>query len=194
MGTFKDLRGEREQQIADSYIALRRPFWSSERWNLSADIRTYLPFNKIHRENNSFRSRAIIASTLTYKFKNVHGLNISWRPSFSRNFYEYNTNIHRLVNRQSAISNLFQLVWSGYPPFIFSGYFVSSQSWSMLGNRRPDAYEIGQEISYILKKEWSVSVGHINGGRTFAYNGTDLDVDIFDPYDSQIYTSLTHGF
>ena len=194
LGTFKDLRGEREQQLADGYIALRRPFWNTEQWSLSADIRGYLPLNRIHRENNSFRGRTIMASTLTYKFKDMPGFAVSWRPSLSRSFYEYNTNNYRSVNKKFAVSNLFQAVWSGLYPFTFSGYFVSTQSWSMLNNRRPDAYEIGQEVGYMLKEQWSLSIGHINGGRTFDYNGADLDMDIFDRYDSQVYASLTHGF
>ena len=193
-GMTKDLRREREEQISDAYVSLRRPLWFKDRWMLSGDVRIYFPFNKIHRDNQSFRTRAYASSSLSYRFRGVRGLMASWRLSLSRNFYQYNTSIQRTVNTGTSLSNLFQVVYSGIPRFTLVGYFVNSSGWSMLGNRKPDTFQIGQEVGYTFNKKLSVAVGHVNNGMTYYYDGTDFDVDIFDRYDSRIYASLTYGF
>ena len=196
---IKDFGGKREEQLQDGYLGLGRSLWKTGGLTLSGSLRTYLPLNRIHRENKSFQSRVRVATALVYDFKaiGIPGLEVAWVPSFSRNFYRYNTSTKLTVNTEATATNLVQVVYTsvpGIPGLSLKGYFYNRHRWSTLGHRKPDVFLSEQEIVFALAKDSSVSVGHTNGGNTFYYDGTDIDIDFFDRYASSVYASWAYAF
>jgi len=68
--------------------------------------------------------------------------------------------------------------------------FVRNWGWTYRGNQS-DSFDMYQELSFPVTKKLTVAVGHDNTGDVLKPNGTDSNVELFNPRSSTIYTYLS---
>jgi hypothetical protein len=191
---YKDLRGERKQQLNDAYIGATMSVWSAPGHSVSLLGLGFIPLSENSRKNQYLDTGIMIAPTYALNLTQwgVEGLRISLRPSFRQNFHRYKTAMDGSSNTKNTVGvNLtlaYQLqAWT----LISRNTYNKSQTYR--GNTR-DAYRLEQAVSYQFHPRSSVTVGHLNGGNPLAPNGVDTDIRVFNRRESQVYTSISYTF
>ena len=108
--------------------------------------------------------------------------------SLGRNFHAYEEDINGSVLNQYS-SNQSLSVGYGLGDWSIGLDFTNRTRLTYKGNTK-SAFDISEELGYAVNDNFSLAIGHSNGGSTLKPNGTDSNIDIYNENNSTIYASL----
>ncbi|GAB4010548.1 MAG: hypothetical protein Fur0010_03430 [Bdellovibrio sp.] len=196
-GVSKELQNTYETTLANSFIGYSQKLIDlNPDTKVSTEFRGYIPLNETSRENESLQTRIYGALSLgaSLRIPSIEKTSLSLKISAHRNFHEFETSNTASVNTKYSISETISLGLQINKKWSFSTYFTNGHSFSYQNNRKPDAFEMGQSISYALNDTTEISFGHNLGGRTFKDNGVSNNIEFYNRDESTIYASLGINF
>lgn len=109
-----------------------------------------------------------------------------------RNIHSYETDINgKILNKYS--SNQTVNFSYNYKDFSFGVEFINKSRWTYQGGVR-SAFEHSQEIGYNINDNFSLALGHSNGGSSLKANGLDSNLELVNENDSSVYATLGLSF
>lgn len=191
----KNMKGERDQYFSSAYVGISAPIKNfGTSISTSGSARYYFPVNADQRRDTSFNGRALGTLSANFDLTKV-GLkyvSVGVSTALAKNFHEYKRTASNSANTNFYTTNILTL---SYTPFLkggFSFYFSNTTKWDYDNERGSDSFALGQSFDWQLDKQFSISLGHELGGKTYGYSGDQLDVSLFDKNKSSIYTSLIY--
>lgn len=196
-GATKELQNTYETTLANSFIGYSQKLFNlNPDTKVSSEFRGYIPLNETSREDESLQTRIYGALSLgaTLSIPYIEKTSLSLKVSGYRNFHEFETSNSASVNTKYSFSETISLGLQINKEWSFSAYFTNGHYFSYQDNRKPDAFEMGQSVSYALNDNSEISFGHTLGGRTFKDNGVSNNIEVYNSDESTIYASLGINF
>ena len=193
----KDMKHDRDSDVNNSSIAISGPIVEiSKDAKLNGSVSAMLPMNRETREQAKMYTRISAGPTLVLDLKRI-GLKyvkLSLGTQFGKGFYQYERAVGGSPNTNYSISNTAALSYNPKEKWIFSAYVRNSQSWNYNNTLLPDQFGMGQSVTFVASKKFSISAGHEVGGRAFKYNNEDSYIKFFDKNRSSVYSTLSYVF
>jgi hypothetical protein len=114
--------------------------------------------------------------------------------SFSggENYYEYSTDTNENLLSRYTLTQKYTIGYKWGDLSVF-GYFARRIGWTYRDTRN-QAFEVSEELNYSMNKNFTLILGHTNGGAALAANGQDSNVMIINENDSIVYAGLGIAF
>lgn len=109
-----------------------------------------------------------------------------------RSIHAYETNINGAVLNRYSSNQTLNVSYS-YKDFSFGVEFINKSRWTYQGNAR-SSYEHSEELGYGINDNFSIAIGHSNGGSSLKANGVDSNLELVNENDSTAYATLGISF
>ncbi len=191
----QDFGNERELQTRDSLLTLTKPMGKligDISWISRASLT--LPLSEKSNKTDGLISAFRLNPLFTWNAKAIiPGLNIIFRPTIIKNFYQYETSLNGRSNFDYTINQRLTFFYSMTDSIFLSldNTYIKSWTYSGLTN---DFYSFDQSLTFVLTKNLSGFVGHAIGGNALAVNGQEMDFRIYDLNNSNYYLGLSYQF
>ena len=188
---LQDFEGGREGLLSNAKATVTRvPIKISQDSFIIPAAGARLPTNVKDRKDNSFVGAAIAEATLltNWTFKDSPFTTL-YAVYLTKNFHEYERGREGNDNTDYSIINYFgvEKYLTSKLSILIDGDYSFARTYR--GNPK-SLFSIGQSLSYEFTRDFSVTVGHSNGGNMFQANGTDYDVQVFDENRSIVYANI----
>jgi hypothetical protein len=184
-----------DAKFANSVVSLRHSGAKlSKVFSLSPAIGMTIPMNEDSIDRQSLVLGLRIGPRLSFDLSS-QGLPVSGFADVSirRNFHEFQTTTAGTSNTMAAVVNRFNAGLGITKKLSVSADFIYNTGWTFLSNFK-DSFELGEEISFSVNKNLSLSAGHSNSGGLLEANGQDSNLDIFDEQSSSVYGAVAYKF
>ena len=192
----KDLENDREGFIRDPKIGLSKSFGKLNRF-ISAAVSTSakIPLSESSRIRTSLQTGITLAGSLGYDASEhiTTGLSFSYSPAVITNFHKYRVTTSGSSNTQYTVSNSLAASYS------ITDFMSASLSGSYYRNfdytgHTKDFFGVEQTLSFVLPKNFGLSVGHSTGGSALAVNGRESNVSLFDKDLSSYFLNISFSY
>ncbi len=188
LGATKKFDGLKQESLQNGLFGIEGSFKISDYFLLLPAARLIAPLNEDQRELDSFRGAVNLATGVNFKRKKT---NIAYVITARANSYKY---VRAHDGKYNPYFGLTNTVSASYKlgSFIVRGSLSNTHQWNHYTARLNDRFAMEESITFKANQKLYFTLGHRNGGNTFAANGTDPNMEIFDADTSLIYTTLNY--
>jgi hypothetical protein len=149
-----------------------------------------LPTNVKDRHDSSFDGALLTETSILTNwnikdvpFTTVYGLYLT------KNFHDFTRSRFGKSNLSYSVVNYFgvEKYVTRKLSFLIDGDYTYARTYD---NSMRTLFSIGQSATYEFSNDFSVTVGHSNGGDALQANGTDYDIQVFDANRSVVYANV----
>lgn len=187
---LQDFGAERRSAIANVKVTVAHsPFVLSEDTTLLSDAGARLPTNADDHRDNTFNGSLLVKNNLITAW-NVKGVGFStiYGLYALKNFHTYDRNNVGKANINYALSQYF-----GIETYVAKHLYITLDGDYTFANAYQNEpsrqFNVGQALTY-EDKQWSLTIGHSNGGNALQANGTDYNVQVFDRNRSVLFAAM----
>lgn len=186
----KALTGQRDLSMNNVYLGAARTLYKfDEQWTLSGGMKVTIPTSEASKDYQRQITGVNVAPKISWK---NGGLNLSYAPSATVNFHEYETSLTGASNYQYVLSNSLSAVYQFESGLYLYGQALYSRLFTYERNTK-DSYRFMQMVGYPVG-QFDLALGHMLGGSPLATNGIETEVRFFDSRDSTVFGMLTVSF
>lgn len=145
------------------------------------------------RQNLQMSSSASLIMMVNSTYLPSKRMSLFLTSSVGKNFHEYDTDINGNVNMAYSANQSASIAYGLTDRLSFSFNATYRARWSYQNVLR-EAFDLSQELSYAVAKNFSIAGGHSNSGSLLAANGQDSNVQLMNENTSVVYFSGTYIF
>ena len=194
LAASKQLQDEYKQSIDAAFVGVNFKLFSyRDTLKAAGKVRTYLPVNSDQREATSFRGRLYTNFGLSYNLADIgfQSVTLGTSLTLAKNFHEFEYSNSNAFNTSHYSTFALSLGVDVTDKFYVAFSGTATTKWDYDNDLTgPSTYSLGQELGYLFGKGWSLALAHEIGGSAYGYNGSELEIDIFDKDNSVVSTSI----
>lgn len=191
----QDFTDERKLQTRDSLVTLTKSMGRvSENISFISRAALTLPLSENSNKTDGLVTALRFNPIFTYNAKNIaNGLNIIFRPTVIKNFYQYETSLNGQSNHDYTINQRLTFLYALTKSLFLSLDNTYVRSWTYQGNTN-DFFSLDQSLNAVLTTNLSGFIGHSVGGNALNVNGQESDISIYDIERSTYYLGISYQF
>lgn len=195
LSLYKDLRGERKEELNDAYIGGIKTIFRHGPTSISFLGLGFIPLSERSYKDQKLQTGIMLAPTFNLSLEELMlpGLRVSLRPSYRQNFHKFKTSLSGNSNFERTLSTSLTLSYYATDALLLTSRNTYSRSFTYNGNET-DSYRFEQSLTYLFTARASLTFGHLNGGNPLAANGIDTEVQFLNRRSSTVYTSVSYTF
>lgn len=153
-------------------------------------LRSVVPTDVEDRKKNSFNGAAGAQATGII-VQRILGQNISIIPivRVTKNYHEFSRNAGNTANISHSALGVLYFETSLVDKLTFGFESTYQHAWTYQSATR-ELFSFSQELSYEVRSNFVVTLGHTNSADVFASNGHSNNVSFFDENTSSVYLNL----
>ncbi len=181
----QDLKYTETSDLGDVITTLAKIVKLSDSQQLGFSGNLILPTSKASRIMNQLQLGA--GGGISWSHSSGIGLSLS----LTRLVHQFETNINgRVLSKLSSKQSI--SYGTGFGNFGFSLFFSHINGLTYFDQLK-ESWEHGQEVSYSINEQTSISMGHYNTGSPYKPNGYDSNYSLFNEQTSSVYIGLATG-